>query len=335
MKFCNSIWITWERQRRSIELANALNTKLYILESSIHFAPRYIFLLLRTLLILIKEKPKIVFGQNPSIVLAALLCILKKIFDYKLIIDRHSNFKLATLDDKKVKWRIFHYLSKFSIRKADLTIVTNNFLHNLVNSWGGRGFILQDKLPELNLGSATRLNGEKNIVFISTFSNDEPIEEVIEASKKNNSNWIIYITGNYKNYKKKDSLLNNLPSNIRLTGFLPEKDYQSLLISADLLMVLTTAEHTLTCGAYEGVSISKPLIVSDTEAIRNYFYKGVVYTKPDSNSIATAIKNAVLNIEMLKKDIIELKGEISIDWNKRFNRLRATVDELKGIGIKM
>lgn len=328
MKLSKSIWITWERQRRSIELANVFNTKLYILESSLLFALRYSLLSIRTLLILIKDKPKIVFGQNPSIVLAALLCIFKKIFGYKLIIDRHSNFKLSTLDDKKVKWRILHYLSKFSIRKADLTIVTNDFLYNLVNSWGGRSFILQDKLPMLNLGSVIRLNGEKNIVFISTFSGDEPIAEVIEASKKIDHNWVVYITGNYKNYRRKDSLLNNLPSNIRLTGFLPEKDYQSLLMSADLLMVLTTAEHTLTCGAYEGASLLKPLIVSDTEAMRSYFFKGAVYSKPDSNSISTTIKYAVLNIEMLKKDIIRLKEEISIDWNKRFNRLRAIINEL-------
>lgn len=324
MKLSKSIWITWERQRRSIELANVFNTKLYILESSLLFALRYILLSIRTLLILIKDKPKIVFSQNPSIVLAALLCIFKKIFGYKLIIDRHSNFKLLTLDDKKVKWRIFHYLSKFSIRKADLTFVTNDFLYDLVNSWGGRSFILQDKLPMLNLGSAIRLNGEKNIVFISTFSGDEPILEVINAAKLINNNWIIYITGK----PKKEFLLADLPRNIRLTGFLPEKDYQSLLMSADILMVLTTAEHTLTCGAYEGVSLSKPLIVSDTEAIRGYFYKGAAYSKPDSNSISTAIKYADLNIEMLKKDIIELKEEINIDWNKRFNRLGAIINEL-------
>jgi len=321
-----SIWITWERQRRSLELAKALQAIIHILLPPDFFQGllRYPYLSIRTLLIVIKEAPDVVFVQNPSIVLTALLTAFKNLFSYKLVVDRHSNFKFDTIKSKRLKWKFFHYLSRYTIKNAELTIVTNDYLFDIVNKWGGHGFILQDKLPELAIGERIDLGGKKNIVVISTFAEDEPIIELLNVAKKLSEDCFFYITGSYDRYKKK-YLLDNLPVNIKPTGFLPEKMYQSLLISADLIVVLTKGEHVLNCGAYEAISLSQPLVLSDTKAIRNYFRKGVVFSKCDSNSIAAAITEGIRNNDFLKKEIVILKDEISNDWREKFNHLKKIV----------
>ena len=326
-----SIWITWERQRRSVELAKAFRVMYYELLRTSDDIPlaliRYFLLSLKTILIIFRERPEIIFAQNPSIILASLLCTLKKVGKYKLVIDRHSNFKLDSFEDKRLKWLFFHYLSKYSVRIADLTIVTNEYLCRLVNSWHGRGFILQDKLPGLKEGECIELAGDINAVFISTFSPDEPIEEVISAAQKLDNTCVVYFTGNHKRYKRVIDI-DRLSDNIVFTGFLPEKEYQSLLSSADLLIVFTMQEHTLNCGAYEGIALGKPLVVSDTKAIRNYFNKGVIYSKPFAKSIEQAIRVGIKNREVLKGQVACLREELTVDWDQRFKNLIKLINQL-------
>jgi glycosyltransferase involved in cell wall biosynthesis len=213
------------------------------------------------------------------------------------------------------------------VKYANLTIVTNEYLENLVKKWGGKGYVLQDKIPDLNPQKKVRLEGEINIVYISSFGEDEPIKEVIEAAKMIKPEWIIFITGNYKGIKNTD-FLSEVPNNIKLTGFLDEIDYQNLLFSSDLVIVLTKQEYTLTCGAYEAVALKKPLIISDTRTLRNYFNKGVVYTKNDFRSIAMSVKYAIANKRQLSSEIHVLKDELEIKWNKRFKELNKKIQEL-------
>lgn len=312
----NSIWISWENHRRSRELAVVFNAKIIILTSKFPRAIRYILLSTKTLLVLLKEHPKKVYAQNPSIILATILCVAKPLFGYRLIVDRHSNFKLPTLNSKNIVWRTFHFLSKYTTKAADVTIVTNQFLKDLVDNWHGRGVILQDKLPDLNLGEKVELKGKRNIVFISTFSFDEPLQQVFDAVKMLPTDWFVYVTGNPSKYKNLNVL--DIPDNVVLTGFLPEKDYQSLLYTVDALIVLTTLEHTLTCGAYEGLAFEKPMVLSDTAAIKEYFSKGVVYTKPIANDIADAVNHLINDIDKLSQDVKVLREELLVDWEKRY-----------------
>ena len=59
-----------------------------------------------------------------------------------------------------------------------------------------------------------------------------------------------------------------------------------------------------------------PAILSDTEATRNYFLKGVVYTKNDSASIADAIDHAISEIELLRIEVRELHRQVDLKWQR-------------------
>ena len=328
------IWITWERQRRSIELSRAFEAKYYELlkfSSQIKFRPlRYAVLSLRTIKILSKERPDIVFCQNPSVILATLSCIVRRSFGYKLVVDRHSNFMFKK-NPYTLKYILFQKISNYTIRKADITIVTNKFLYDWVKRKGGNGFILEDKLPDLKparQGLFCKQTDEKVVTYISTFSPDEPVSQVIKAGQYVKENWQIMITGNYQSYSYKNEMIEGIPANVKLTGYLPEKEYQNLLDYSKIIMVLTTMNHTLNCGAYEGISLLKPLVLSDTNAIRSYFYKGVVYTRNEPLKIGEAINMAINKYSVLSREIKELSSELRVNWDKKFNELNKKINGL-------
>lgn len=323
-----SIWITWEDHRRSRELAKVLEADYFAFHKSGNRYVRYFILGVKTIFFLFKIRANIVYCQNPSIVLAAIVCFLKPILRYKIVVDRHSNFKFQFLNSRNVKWKIFHFLSRYTIRKADLTIVTNDYLKNYVDAHHGRGFVLPDKLPTLSSENIMPLKGEFNFVFISTFSDDEPIEQVITAAAKMGSRCQLYVTGRYSSYKNIDRLLATLPMNVTLTGFLSEPDYQSLLASADTLIVITDQEHTLTCGAYEAVALGKPMILGDTDTLKNYFALGAVYTKPNIFSITESLKLAIEQYDENCVSVKTLKKILESSWNNQFDDLRLIIDKL-------
>lgn len=314
----NKVWITWEDHRRSKELANAFSASYILFESNRDRLARYIILAFKTIMFLTKNKPRVVFCQNPSIVLASLLCVLKSIFRYQLIVDRHSNFKFHTLQSKHPIWILFHALSNYSLRKANITIITNQYLKEFVELKGGIACVLPDKLPDMKFAHEHRLSDGFNITFISTFSDDEPIFEVVEAAKLLGEDFRVFITGGHRKYKKIDELNAVKPANAILTGFLPEEKYQEQLASSDLIIIITTFEYTLTCGAYEAVTLEKPMLLGQTKTIQDYFNKGALYTSLAPKDLAENIKNALCERERLESEVKQLKVELLDDWNKKF-----------------
>ena len=64
------LWLAWERQRRTLELAKHFKCKLFALEyQGIKRIPLSI---LKTISIIISEKPDVLFVQNPSMILVDL-----------------------------------------------------------------------------------------------------------------------------------------------------------------------------------------------------------------------------------------------------------------------
>ncbi|ORJ63403.1 glycosyltransferase family 1 protein [Geothermobacter hydrogeniphilus] len=316
------IWITWEHQRRSIVLSKEFGCKLYIYDKNYsNKALRYLSAILFTFIVVIRNRPEIIFCQNPSVVLAFQLSLLKTFFTYKLIVDRHSNFMFNLEDSFKKK--IFTIVSDYSIRVADLTIVTNEFLkNNYIENKNGRGVVLQDKIPDMGKILKETDRSRKTVFFITSFSRDEPILEVLEAIDGLGSEYYFYFSGDYK------KLNEDIPVkgvNYEFTGFIDEDKFCSVLDSSHAVMVFTKHEHTLTCGAYEGLAKGKPLILSNTKAIKDYFKSGSVYCDMNSASIKRGIVECFENYSELKMQVLELRLELEKSWNEKFNDIRTSI----------
>jgi glycosyltransferase involved in cell wall biosynthesis len=306
------LWITWEVQRRNRELSKAIGAKLYEF-SELHSRSgmkkyiKYIIGPVKTITAVIRDRPSIVICQNPSIVLAFTMVITKIITGLPVIVDAHY----GGIIPRSGRYRILTYIANFIQKHATGVIVTNKGHKRYVEDNGGCGFILQDKIPNIGKYKPILLEGKQNILVVCSFGNDEPYEEIFDSCVRLQNNTKVYITGDYT---KKNIDPGTVPENAVLTGFVDDDRFIALLNSVDTIMVLTTHENCLVCGAYEAVAVEKPMILSDTKALREYFYKGAVYADNTAQGIAKAIKEVIENKEKLEKEVKELKEELNEKW---------------------
>lgn len=327
------LWITWENHRRSKELALEFDAKYFPLVHEASRPVRYLVLTARTVELILREKPRVVFCQNPSIVLTTLLILLRVFFCYKLIVDRHSNFKLEYKTSSAVKWKIFHFLSSWTVRHADLTIVTNEDLKRVCNEYGGSAAVLQDKIPDFSNELKRpppvfmRKMEKTQVMFVTMFDLDEPIDEIISASKAL-SGCVCYLTGNYKKYYNNAKAEEFLGFDIVLTGYISDDDYLSLMENSDLVVVLTKKDFILNCGGYEAIAMEKSLILSDTPTLRSYFGSAAKYSKCNAQDIEYNITESVGCIEAMVRGVIIRKSELKNSWVIKFKSVRARIERI-------
>ena len=170
----NGVWITWENQRRNKGISSALDWPLFEITYSGPWLKRYVYSGLRTLDTILRMRPLVVAAQNPSIMLAALVIMLKHVLGYKVVIDAH-NSGIYPMEGQNA---FLMAISRWLQRHADLTIVTNTELKAIVESHGGRAFVLPDRLPDVPEAVSLSLQGRVNIAFICSYSADEPFQDV-------------------------------------------------------------------------------------------------------------------------------------------------------------
>ena len=317
----NKVWITWETQRRSFELAKILNCKFYLYEYG--SVLRYPKSIINTLKVFADKSMDIIFVQNPSMVLATVACIYKTISKKRVIVDRHTTFRLDKKNNYGLENLIFRMLHYFTIRKADLTIVTNSFLANIVKQMGGKAYVLPDKLPDLLQTENIKLNNGFNVLLVSSYGEDEPIDEALKAAEMIKRDGVtLYISGNCN--KLKDTIKQSAPANVVFTGYLNDNDYINLVFAVDAIMALTTANCCMLCGCYEAVAASKPLITSQKEVLQNYF-KGSIFVDNTSEGIVTGIKELMINYEQYENNAEKLKANIEKEWQYDFNKLKELI----------
>lgn len=318
------IWITWETQRRSIELAKKFGCDLQLIEHK--GIMRYPLSILKTVSVISRERPDVLFVQNPSMILAALACICKLVFRYFLVIDRHTTF-LLDKDYKNIPWVLmFQFLSRLTIRCADITVVTNSQLADMVKKLGGTPYILPDMLPSLSESGRIELKGKHNILMVSSFAADEPVQEVLTAMKDFIDDEVyLYITGNYKKLDKR--VQGMAPSNVEFTGFLEEQDYINMLFSCDAIMVLTMASACMLCGCYEAVSAGRPLITSDKDVLRDYF-TNAVFVDNTVRSISAGIRDIIDNLDDYRIRIESLREKLTTHWEGMYVQLEKRLLEV-------
>ncbi len=302
-------WITWELQRRNRTLSAALGARLFEVDVRSNRVWRYLRCIYRTLEILATLQPRLVFVQNPSIVLSFLAMAWCRLTGIPIVMDAH-NAGVYPFEGLR-PWA--NHIARFLFRAADLTLVSNEALASYVERSGGQAFVLPDPLPDFSspLVSSPELSSRR-VLFICTWATDEPYVEVIRSARQIDRNVAIYITGNSRGREAAAGL--PMPDNIVLTGYLGDSEYEELLRTCDLVIDLTTRKDCLVCGAYEAVAAERPLIVSDTQALRGYFNRGTLYTNNQAADIADKIKQALEHKPDLIREMQELKATKIREW---------------------
>lgn len=309
----NAAWITWEIQVRNRSMARALDIPIFELTSDFPRIVKYPLLIVRTIRVILGYRVKLLFVQNPSIVLSFLAICMKPILGLTVIVDAH-NSGIFPLEGRS---RILNFIARAIVKSADYVIVTNSYIGNTVKGWKGRPMVIPDPIPILARKSEPNIELSRPfILFICTWADDEPFHEVISAGALLQKHHIdLWITGNYKK-KLPSEFIKTLPENVKLIGFVDEETYVNCVANARAVIDLTTRENCLVCGAYEAAALGTPAIISDTVINREVFYAGYVYTNNTSIYIAQAVVECLSSEDQLRHDLGKFKLEHDMSVNK-------------------
>ncbi|MDH5767195.1 MAG: hypothetical protein OEZ38_14365, partial [Gammaproteobacteria bacterium] len=140
------IWITWEIQRRNRSMSKILNASLHELVFEAPAWRRYPVLIVKTVALIRKNRPEIIFSQNPSLVLAGLTVFVGKLLSIPVIIDAHN----AGLFPLEGKIPLLNKIAAHINNQAYMVIVSNDKLKDYVQNRGGKAFVVPDPVPEIN-----------------------------------------------------------------------------------------------------------------------------------------------------------------------------------------
>jgi glycosyltransferase involved in cell wall biosynthesis len=277
---------------------------------------------LRTLWIVLLKRPRLVVAQAPSLVLSFLMTnIAKPLLGIRVVVDAHN----GAIRPDDTQPRFLRVLADRVMRKADITIVTNEALAHVVRAHGGRPFVLPDPIPVIPGSANVRVGKGFNVLFVCRFACDEPFGSVFEAARLLPDDIRIYTTGNYR---KAGIEARDVAANVILLGFVSDEEYIGYLRAVDVVIDLTNWDDCLVCGAYEAVAAGKPMILSDTQALRAYFSKGAVYTEHTPEAIANAVLAARSSHARLLEEIAQLGRERTPEWERRKNLLLGEMSDL-------
>ena len=322
MRILFFVWGSHSIRARSI--SKHLGASLYLLSTS---RVKHPVLYIKTLRILLKERPGIVFCQSPPISCAFVVTL------YCYFCSQKSRPKvLIDLHTGAIERPWSRRISKFVMQRANANIVTNLELQNLlITNYSIKPIVLEDPVPdlaaELSMSKGYQISSNPEEVFkiavISSFAEDEPLEEVLKAAAEL-SDIKFFITGDSANIYHRQ--LSKKSPNIFFTGFLHYVDYVHLIQQVDAIMDLTTSGRTMVTGAYEAVALGLPLITSNSDPLKRYFNKGTIHVNNTQNDIKRAIRIAQERKEELKKEMRELRSERLNEYEKKISNLKNFLD---------
>jgi hypothetical protein len=317
-----AIWLTWEIQRRNRSLARAVGAALHELRHPGGRLARYCALIPRTFALVRKVRPTVIYYQNPSIILAALLATMKalRLTRARLIGDFHN---AGVHPPAAARW-----LVPWIVRHSDLVIVSNRNLEAAIARFGGRAMSIPDPIPHFEAEAHEPAGAAAfEVLFICSWASDEPIVEVLKAAHlvgERQPGIVIAITGRPK--LDKVGWTDPVPNNVRLTGFLAELEFERRLLAAKVVLDLTTRADCMVCGAYEAVSARVPMVLSDNEPTRAYFRKGALFTDNSAASIAAEILRAFEHHAKLLLEMVDLRRELLGEEQAKLNELARFVN---------
>jgi glycosyltransferase involved in cell wall biosynthesis len=280
----SALWIDWGRKLRSRTLAQRLDVELVEIRIGGNRVWRYLRSIRRTVRAIRRARPRVVIATNPSLVLGLLLLTLRRWYGFVLVSDAHY-VGVRSLHGR----RLMQSVLDFHNTRVDLVIVTNEGQAQYVAGLGGRAYVCPDPLPDLRGRVAARVVPEKSVFLVSSFEQDEPYEAAFSAfSRSQLAGFTLFVSGNYRRANVDPA---RVPW-VRFLGYVSEDDYYAYLGSCAVTLDLTTLEDCLLCGAYEALAAGKPLVISNTRALANYFGAAAILTDNTPEAISERVERA-------------------------------------------
>jgi len=213
--------------------------------------------------------------------------------------------------------KLFEPLHRWAAKRASLCLVTDAAWVGVVEAWGGQALVLHEA-PGNWRPAGHALGDPPTVLFVCTFSRDEPAAAAIEAAARVPDVRLL-VTGDRGRAPKVP-----LPANVELVGFLDPAAYRSALEEADAVMALTTEPTSAMRAAFEAVWAEKPLIASDWPLTAELFPEAI-RVRNEAAAIALGIRQAIEQHERLQSCAPTARSRCLARWHDQIQALRRTV----------
>ncbi len=294
------ILVAWRKlSYRTSLLTKALpGAKLWFFEDSLPYLRAMIGLALKCF----THKPRTLIVQLPQGLLLFEAILLKKILKINVIADVHTGFVVS----RGLKG---YFLNKFFVgflSSANLVLVHNEDIKSLLSSVvRKKTIVVYDPWMFMDTyeDESTFNSDENYLVFPASFAPDEPLEEICETINSLCDVKLV-ITGNYN---RQPEMLHFKSKYVHFVGFLPRKEYEKLLINSSGIITGSKREFTVCMSSWEAVAYNKPLILTNTEALKNTFKDyAIFFDWKNCESIVSAIKTNKKNLSKPRKKLFDL-----------------------------
>lgn len=324
-----AVYLAWTVfQRRQVSMSEVVNLECVFLPMAVggkgsraKKALSYLGLMLRTVRLLRRREPEVVWLQIPQVPLLWAALVYKRFFDsrVRLVADCHNAMFLP-------RWaRVPCGLSMLG--RCDLILVHNDAVLETAKQAGlpaGKTFVLEDVPPIAPAAPcpAPSMLAERPrpwVLFPGSFSADEPIAEALEAARLLEGGTII-MTGRHSNASAGGHDISNVPSNVVMTGYLEVDDFNALFRHCDVVLALTKVEGIQLSVCNEALGFGKAMVASDTRLLHAMFGEAAVMVRSaDPAAIAAGIESAYRQREKYSNASAQLANQRRADWVGKYN----------------
>jgi len=321
-KFLFLVWGTPDQGPRSRVMADKLGMPVHFIQTTLprgalYIPIKYPIQAAKTLQLLFRQRPQVVFVQNPPVLAVFLVWVYCALTGAGYVIDAHSEALLAPGWTAPPNW-----IKRLLAWRAIATLVTNEQLRQMVEQLGGRVLIVRDVPTVFKTHSEYPVSRQFNVALINTFAADEPVPQVLQAAAELPAVQF-YVTGRLK--RKYAEMVASAPANVHFTDFLPDDQYYGLLNTVQTVMCLTTRNHTMQRGACEALSLGKPIITSDWPMLREYFNKGTVHVDNTVEGIRQGVARMQQDHHRYEAGIKELQVDQQREWHEKISALASLI----------
>jgi len=277
---------------------------------------RYSLQGVKTLRLLFQKRPGLVFVQSPPSHAVLFVRWYCQMTGSRYIVDAHRDAL------RRDVWLKPYWLHASALKEALVTLVHDEYSQRVIEEHGGQAMLLRDPIGQYEWEEYP-LKGTFNIAVVNRFSEDEPVEAILQAAARIPS-VRFYVTGNPKNAQA--GLLAHAPENVKFTGYLPDCQYYSLLKSSQAVMCLTTRDYCFQCGANEALSLERPVITSGWKTLKDYFFQGTVFVDNTVTGILEGVRKMMSGHEVYELEIRDLRQIQRASWEKKIDELAEIVE---------
>jgi glycosyltransferase involved in cell wall biosynthesis len=266
------------------------------------------------------RRPRSVIVTNPPVFPALIAWAYGRIARAPIVIDAHpGSFGLKEDRIGKLMLPVTRWLAPH----VSCQLVTAEELGAQIREWGGTAEILHEAPPLWRAPGGESQGDRFRALFVGRFAADEPVKEVIEAAARN-PEVDVEITGEIE--LAPEGLVDCAPANVRFLGFLGEAAYAEAIGRADAVISLTTEPTSVMRSAYEAVYARRPLLVSDSQLLRELF-PFAIHVRNDADGIAEGLREARRESPVLAARADEARRLQSRRWASQLEQLRRNLNQ--------